>query len=61
MTRKIKLSDAARDLDISAQEIIDFFAGKGREKKTASILTPEEMDQVLEYLTRKNEVTSFEA
>ncbi len=61
MAKKIKLSDAAKDLDVSSKEIIDFFAGKGdNKKKPASILTEKEMNLLLEYVTRKNEVDSFD-
>ena len=53
MAKKIKLSDAAKDLNISAQEIIDFFAEKGdNKKKAASSLTEEEMDSILEHYTK---------
>lgn len=60
MAKKIKLSDAAKDLDISSQEIIDFFAKKGdNKKKSASTLTEKEMNLLLEHQTKKNEVKSF--
>ncbi|MBR6968644.1 MAG: translation initiation factor IF-2 [Ruminococcus sp.] len=53
MAKKIKLSDAAKDLNVSSQELIDFFAGKGdAKKKTGSALTEEEMNSVLEHYTR---------
>ena len=53
MAKKIKLSDAAKDLNISSQELIDFFAEKGdAKKKTGSALTEEEMNSVLEQYTR---------
>ena len=49
-TKKIKLSDAAKDLNVASQEIIDFFAGKGDTKKKASTgLTEDEMNVVLEH------------
>ena len=61
MAKKIKLSDAAKDLNISSQEIIDFFAEKGdNKKKPASILTEKEMNLLLEHQTKKNEVKSFD-
>ena len=54
MAKKIKLSDAARDIDIPAQELIDFFAGKGdSKKKTGSSLSEEEMNSVLEHYTKE--------
>ena len=55
MAKKIKLSDAAKDLDIPSQDIIDLFAKKGDNKKKAgSALTEDEMDFVLEYYTKAN-------
>ena len=35
MAKKIKLSDAAKDLNIPSQDIIDLFAKKGDNKKKA--------------------------
>ncbi len=53
MAKKIKLSDAAKDINIPAQELIDFFAEKGdNKKKTGSSLTEEEMNTVLEHYTK---------
>ena len=53
MAKKIKLSDAAKDLNISSQEIIDFFTEKGDNKKKAgSSLTEDEMDSLLERYTK---------
>jgi translation initiation factor IF-2 len=61
MTKKIKLSDAAKDLNIPAQEIIDFFAAKGdNKKKAATGLTQEEINLVLEHYTKLHEVKSFD-
>ena len=61
MAKKIKLSDAAKDLNIPAQEIIDFFAEKGdNKKKTGSALTEEEMNSILEHYTKERyTVNSF--
>jgi translation initiation factor IF-2 len=54
MAKKIKLSDAAKDINIPAQELIDFFAEKGdNKKKTGSSLTEEEMNTVLEHYTKE--------
>jgi translation initiation factor IF-2 len=53
MAKKIKLSDAAKDFDVSSQELIDFFAEKGdNKKKTGSSLTEEEMNSLLEHYTK---------
>ena len=50
MAKKIKLSDAAKDINVPAQEIIDFFAEKGdNKKKTGSSLSEEEMNTLLEH------------
>lgn len=59
--RKIKLSDMADDLSVPSQEIIDFFAKKGdNKKKSASVLTEKEMNILLEYYTKKNEAVNFD-
>ncbi len=61
MAKKIKLSDAAKDLGIASQELIDYFAEKGdNKKKTASGLTEQEMDMILEHYTKLHEVKSFD-
>ena len=62
MAKKVKLSDAAKDLEISSQELINFFAEKGDNKKKASTaLTEDDMDLVLEHFTRVHEVKSFDS
>ena len=61
MAKKIKLSDAAKDISVSSQELIDYFASTGDNKKKAgSSLTEEEMNNVLEHYTKLHEVTSFD-
>ncbi|MBR5733700.1 MAG: translation initiation factor IF-2 [Lachnospiraceae bacterium] len=61
MTKKVKLSDAAKDLSISSQDIIDYFAGKGDNKKKASTgLSEDEMNLVLEHFSKLHEVSSFD-
>lgn len=61
MAKKIKLSDAAKDLNIPSRDIIDLFAKKGDNKKKAgSALTEDEMDFVLEYYTKANEVKTLD-
>ncbi|MDE5764134.1 MAG: translation initiation factor IF-2 [Ruminococcus sp.] len=60
MAKKIKLSDAAKDLNISSQELIEFFASKGdTKKKPASPLTEDEMNAVLEHQTKLHEADNF--
>lgn len=62
MAKKIKLSDAAKDLSVTSQEIIHYFADKGdTKKKSGSSLTEDEMNLLLEHYTKVNEVDSFEA
>ncbi len=61
MAKKIKISDAAKDLNIPSQELIDYFAEKGDTKKKASTgLTEDEMNVVLEHYTKLNSVKSFD-
>ena len=59
MAKKIKLSDAAKDLGLSSQELVEFFAGNGdNKKKTGSSLTEEEMNSVLEHYTKERYAVS---
>jgi translation initiation factor IF-2 len=61
MNRKIKLSDAAGELNVPVQEIIDFFAKRGdNRKKAVTSLTQEEMNLLLEHYTKLHEVKSFD-
>ena len=62
MAKKIKLSEAAKDLNVPAQELIDFFAAKGdNKKKTSTGLDQDEMNLLLEHYTKLHEVSSFDA
>lgn len=64
MTKKLKLSDVARDLQISPQELIGFYAERsenGVKKKTATGLTTEEVNLALEYYSQKAQVDSFDS
>lgn len=60
MITKYKLSDLARDLKLTANDIIDCLAKEYGAKKASSILTSEEASYVLEYFTQKNQVDSFD-
>ncbi|MBR6394654.1 MAG: translation initiation factor IF-2 [Ruminococcus sp.] len=61
MAKKIKLSDAAKDLSVTSQELIDYFAEKGdTKKKSGSSLTEDEMNTLLEHYTKLHEVNSFD-
>lgn len=60
MTKKIKISDASKDFNVSVQEIVDFFATKDNKKRSASSsLNEAEMNLLLEHYTKKHEVKSF--
>ena len=64
MTKKVKLSDVARDLQIPTQELIGFHQErdeKGNTKKGVTGLTPEEINLALEYYSQKTQVDSLDA
>lgn len=64
MTKKVKLSDVARDLQISTQELIGFYQERdanGNTKKDVTGLTPEEINLALEYYSQKSQVESLDA
>ena len=64
MTKKVKLSDVARDLQIPTQELIGFYQErdeKGNTKKGVTGLTPEEINLALEYYSQKTQVESLDA
>ncbi len=61
-TTKVKLSDFAADLNLSAQEVIDQLkALDEKPKKTTSTLTDREMNYLLEFYTQSSQVESFDA
>lgn len=60
MTKKIKISYASKDFNVSVQEIVDFFATKDNKKRSASSsLNEAEMNLLLEHYTKKHEVKNF--
>lgn len=62
MTKKVKLADLAKDLNVASQEIIDFLSQVQEtetKKKVGTVLTEEELNIVLEQYTQKNEVKDF--
>ena len=60
MTKKIKISDASNDFNVSVQEIVDFFATKDNKKRSASSsLNEAEMNLLLEHYSKKHEVKNF--
>ncbi len=64
MTKKVKLSDVARDLQTPTQELIGFYQErdeKGNTKKGVTGLTPEEINLALEYYSQKTQVDSLDA
>lgn len=62
MAKKIKLSEAAKDLQISAKELAAFLEEHSTGKKTtSSSMTEEELNLVLEYYSQKSQVESFDA
>ena len=64
MTKKVKLSDVARDLQIPTQELIGFYQErdeKGNTKKGVTGLTLEEINLALEYYSQKTQVDSLDA
>ena len=64
MTKKVTLSDVARDLQISTQELIGFYQERdanGNTKKGVTGLTPEEINLALEYYSQKSQVESLDA
>ena len=64
MTKKVKLSDVARDLQIPTQDLIGFYQErdeKGNTKKGVTGLTPEEINLALEYYSQKTQVDSLDA
>lgn len=60
MITKYKLSDLAKDLKVSTQEVVDCLAHQYGAKKAGNTLTPEEVNYVLEVFTQKNQVDSFD-
>ena len=59
-TNKYKLSDLAKDLKLSNNELIECLDKLGGEpKKTQSSLTPEEISYVFDYYTQNNQVSNF--
>lgn len=58
--KKYKLSDVAKDLNISATEITEVISViDSSPKKPASVLTDVELDMVFEHFTKQNKVESF--
>ncbi len=62
MTKKIKLSDMAKDLNVPSQEVIETLTllDETNKKKTGSSLEPDEVNFLLEHYSQKNQVAGFE-
>ncbi len=60
MAKKIKLTDAAKDLQMPVQELAEFFEKHGDgKKKSGSSITEQEMNLALEYFSQKHRVKDF--
>ena len=60
--QKCKIKDAAKDLNLSANEIVEMVKTlTGAEKKPAGSITEGEMNLILEKLSQQNQVKSFDA
>ncbi len=61
MMVKYKVSDAAKDFNIAAKEIIAIIeANTGEAKKSGTALTERDLDIIFEVMTQKNQVESFD-
>ncbi len=59
---KIKLSEVAKDLKLTNQQLIDFILEKlGTVKKTAASLNEDELNYILEHFSQNNQVDSFDS
>ena len=64
MTKKRKLSDVAKDLQLEVSELIAFYETRNpgaQKKKAGSGLTAEEINAALEHYTQKQQTDSFDA
>ena len=59
MNNKPKINDVAKDFEMSSQELIDFFSEKNITKKATAVLDADEMTMLVETLSQKNQVDSF--
>ncbi|MDY3792617.1 MAG: translation initiation factor IF-2 [Oscillospiraceae bacterium] len=58
---KNKISDIAKDLKISGQELAEFVSAKfGAAKKPSASVSQEELNIILEYYSQNNQVDSFD-
>ncbi|MDE5917264.1 MAG: translation initiation factor IF-2 [Oscillospiraceae bacterium] len=61
MTKKVKLSDAAKDLKLQAQELISLMENyDGVKRKNGSSLSESEMNYIIEHYSQENQVENFD-
>ena len=61
MTKKIKMTEAAKDLQISAKELVAFLEKHLNVKKhTGSTISERELNLALEYYSQQSHVGSFD-
>ena len=59
---KTKINEAAKDLGVSNQELIEVLEKELKvSKKPSAVLTCGEMEFILEYFSQKNQVENFDA
>ncbi len=62
MIKKVKISDLAKDINVSANDISELLESVcGIKKKPASTVTEEEINILLEHYTMQNQVIGFDA
>ncbi|MBR6924625.1 MAG: translation initiation factor IF-2 N-terminal domain-containing protein, partial [Oscillospiraceae bacterium] len=62
MLKKIKISDLAKDLGVSGNDVAELMGEFSEaKKKPSSTLTEEEINLVLEHFTQENQVASLDA
>ena len=58
---KSKLSEVAKDLKLTNQELADFVSDKlGETKKPSASLNADEVNYILEYFSQNNQVDNFD-
>ena len=62
MIKKYKISDLAKDLNVTSKELIALFDEYTKDhKKASAVLSEEEINIALEIYSQKNEVESFDS
>ena len=61
MAKKIKLAEAAKDLQMSSKELAAFLEEQtGSKKNSSSAITEEELNLALEYFSQQSQTDSFD-